>query len=137
MNIIILNLHILGAGFLLAVLTFAILLLVKKPFSSERVSSIRTVINMGAWAIIWMITTGAFLFSDRPQNFVSSILFWVKIGLFIVDLIVGLILVNRKLKVIERASGSQIISSKSLVIWTSFNIIVTLIIIALSIMIAK
>lgn len=137
MNTLILNLHILGAGFLLADLFFAILFLIKKPFSKERISNIRTVINTGAGAIIWMILTGAFLFSDRPQNFTTNILFWIKIGLFILDLIVGLVLVNRKLKAVEKNTSSEIISLGSIITWTIFNLIVTLIIISLSIMIAK
>lgn len=137
MNVLILNLHILGAGFLLAVLVFAIIFLIKKPFSKERLASIRTIINVGAGSIVWQILTGAFLFADRPQDFTTSILFWVKIGLFILDLIIGLALLNRKIKTIEKDSSSQIISLKSIAIWAIFNLVLTIVIIALSIMIAK
>jgi len=137
MNTLILNLHILGAGFLLAVLVFAILFLRQKPFSKERISNVRTIINAGAVAIIWMIITGAFLFSDRPQNFTTSILFWVKIGLFILDLIIGLVLVNRKLRAVEKEVSSQIVSLTSIAAWTISNLIITLVIIVLSITIAK
>ena len=137
MNILILNLHILGAGFLLAVLTFAIIFLTKKPYTQERISNIRTIINTGALAIIWMIITGAFLFSDRPQTFSTSVLFWIKIGLFILDLIVGLVLINRKLRAVEKSLPSRINSSKTLIVWSILNLILAIIIIALSILIAK
>lgn len=137
MNTIILILHILGAGFLLAVLVFAILFLIRKPFSKERLANIRTVINIGAWAFIWQIITGSLLFSERPQDFTANILFWVKIGLFLLDLILGLVLVNRKLRAVEKAEPSQIVSSASLIVWTTFNLVLTLVIIVISVMIAR
>lgn len=137
METIILTLHILGAGFLLAVLTFAILFLIKKPFTKERISNIRAVINVGAWAFIWQIISGALLFAQKPEDFKSSISFWIKIGLFILDLIVGLMLVNRKLKAIEKDQSSKVISVSSLITWTIFNLVVAVVIIVLSIFIAK
>lgn len=137
MNTLILNTHILGAGFLLAVLVIAIFLLLHKPFARENLGSIRTVINIGAGAIIWQILTGAFLFSDRPQDFTTNILFWVKIGLFILDLILGLVLVNRKLRAVEKNESLHKVSRTSLITWTVINLVLTLVIIALSIMIAK
>lgn len=137
LNIIVLNLHILAAGFLLAVLILGILFLRKKTLSKEKVDILRTTLNVGGGTIIWMILTGAFLFTDRSQTFVTSILFWIKIGLFIFDLVVGLVLVNRKLRTAEKAGSSSIIAPVQIIYWVGFNIILTIGIIVLSITIAK
>ena len=137
MNILIFNLHILGGGFLLAVLLFVILFLVKKPYSKERIGNLRTMINAGIWAIVWLMLSGAFLFSDRSQTFLTGILFWVKIGLFILDLIIGYVLVNRKMKEFEQSLPSQNFLAKPLLWWTIFNLVVALVIIVLSVTLPK
>lgn len=137
MNQIVLTIHILGAGFLLAVFTFAVIFLFRKPFTKERLANLRTIINVGAGAFIYQIITGSLLFSERPQDFKANVLFWVKIGLFVLDLIIGLILVNRKLKAMQKSEGGKILSPQTLAAWIVANLLLTIVIIVVSVMIVK
>lgn len=137
MNAILLNSHILGAGFSLAVAVFAAVFLIHKPFSKERFDIARTFIKATAVAIIWLIVTGAGLFTERPQNSASTILFWVKIGLSILDIILAFALVNRKLKNIGSEKTEKVVKPAPLLAWTIVNIIIIIAITALSLNISK
>lgn len=137
MNTILLNSHILGAGFSLAVIIFAAVFLIRKPRSGERLRVVRTLINAWAVTIIWLIITGAGLFAERPQNSASTILFWVKVGLLIVDIILAFVWINRKLKIIESAKPEKVVKPGSLLVWIIANIIIVFIVALLSINIGK
>jgi len=136
MNPIILNVHVLAAGFLLAVLVFGIISLLRRPYSKERIDNLRLIINTGAVAIIFEIVTGAVLFTQRPQNLSSTISFWVKVILLALDVIVGFVFVNRKLKAIVDNQPAQRVKTIALLVWTIVNILTALVIILGSIKIS-
>ena len=137
MNIILLNLHILGAGFSLAVAAFAAIFLIKKPIIKEKMGTIRTLVKATAVALIWLVVTGAGLFAERPQDSASTILFWVKVGLLVLDIILAFVLTNQKLRAIESNKIETAAESSPLLYWTIFNIIVIVAITLLSINIGK
>jgi hypothetical protein len=137
MNIILLNLHILGAGFSLALAVFAAVFLIHKPSVKERLDIARTLVKATAVALVWLIITGAGLFTERPQDHSSTILFWVKVGLLVLDIIYGFVLVNKKLKIIELKKPEKAVRLVSLIVWAIVNIIVIILVSALSINIGK
>jgi len=134
MNTIIFNSHILVAGILLACLVFAIIFLLQKPFSKERLGNIRAAINIGTVAIVIETLTGGFLFADRPQTGISTVLFWAKIALYVLDIILGSVWVNRKLQTTDDGSSSR---PTALIVWTVVNILLTIGVIIVSIAIPK
>ncbi|HUD20850.1 MAG TPA: hypothetical protein VMQ44_02170 [Candidatus Saccharimonadales bacterium] len=136
MDPIILNVHILAAGFLLADLVFGAISLLRRPYSKERIDNLRLIINTGAVAIIFEIVTGAVLFTQRPQNLASTISFWVKVILLVADVIVGFVFVNRKMKAIIEDEPAQKTKSIELLVWTIVNILTALVIIVGSIKIS-
>lgn len=136
MNPILFNTHILAAGFLLAVLVFGVIFLLRKPYSKERLDSIRITLNVGAWAVIFEVISGAGLFTQRPQNLASTISFWVKVILLVADVIVGFVFINRKMKAIIDNEPAQRVKSSELLVWTIVNILTALIIAVGSIEIA-
>lgn len=128
MNAILLNSHVLGAGFSLAVVVFAAIFLIHRPLSKERLDIIRTLIKVGAGGIVWLIITGAGLFTERPQDSSSTVLFWVKVGLLIVDVVLISVLLNRKVKSLETTESGKVVKLATLLAWTVFNIIVIIIV---------
>ena len=136
MNPILFNTHILAAGFLLAVLVFGIIFLLRKPYSKERLDSIRIALNVGAFAVIFEIISGAGLFTQRPQTLTTTISFWVKVVLLVVDVIVGFVFINHKMKAIVDNEPAQRVKSIELLVWTIVNILTALIITIGSIKIA-
>jgi len=137
MNAILLNLHILGSGFSLAVLVFSAVFLFQRSISNERLDNIRILAKAGAIALVWLVITGAGLFTERSQDSTSTILFWVKVGLLVTDIIFGFVLLNKKLKSLKSIEQSRVGRPNSIFAWVIFNIVVVVIISVLSLNISK
>lgn len=118
---IVLILHILGAGVLIGVVFFS-LVLVLKP--STDTSQLRLVRPFGLYAAIWQLATGVMLAFPEWSKFGHSKVFWVKMAFFVIDGIIAERLINRKLQLAE---NNQLSPDIKLWSWLSLLVVVTIV----------
>lgn len=98
MHLLFLILHIIGAGVIIGVVVFSILLNIKEGVSVERLKIFQMVRLTGTIAAGWLLATGLVLYFQEAEELKSNILFWAKMGLFVLDGIIAVLIIDRKVK---------------------------------------
>ena len=106
-HIIVLALHIIGAGLMLGVVFFAFIIALKKTLDPSKLSILKNIYIFGTVGAIWQTITGIILYFQEAGEFRESIIFWTKIGLFLLDGILALLVIDRKIKSIEKKSKGE------------------------------
>lgn len=104
---IILLLHILGAGVVIGVVFFSLVLAFKKPLDTNRLSALKLVRGYGTTGVGWMFITGVilvYLENQDGNHLLSSRVFWMKMALIIADGILVYAVINRKISQLESGS---------------------------------
>lgn len=129
MGIILLTLHVIGAGILIGIITIAIALSFTKEISTERAKIYQLFGKIGFIAGMLLLATGIGLYLQEPDEFNESTFFWIKIGLFIVDGIIATQIVDRKVKeAVDRKNGQLIVQNKvTRWFWANLVILVSII----------
>lgn len=136
MHTIVVALHIIGAGLMLGVVFFALVIVFPKVVDASRVSLLKTVLKFGTLGAIWQTITGLILYFGEADEFKNNPVFWIKMGLFVADGILALLIIDRKIKTAEAQNQSagrrsqDEINLSGLPLWslTSLVIILTIII---------
>ncbi len=137
MHLLFLILHILGAGVLIGVVVFSVLLNIQGALTSERLKIFQTIRNTGTYAAVVMVITGLVLYFQEPEEFKDNILFWVKIGLFVLDGIIAVLIIDRKVKnaIADQTGKSK--STSNMTIWVLVNLVIIFTIVALGVLIVE
>ncbi|MEK7142803.1 MAG: hypothetical protein AAB785_01205 [Patescibacteria group bacterium] len=98
MHTLFIILHIIGAGVIIGVVVFSVLLNIKEGASQERLQIFQLVRTTGTFAAGWLLITGLVLYFQEPEEFKGNILFWVKMGLFVLDGLIAILIIDRKIK---------------------------------------
>lgn len=135
LHTIFLILHVLGAGLLVGVVFFSLVLSIKKPLDIARLKIIKYVGNFGVYAAVWLLLTGAVLFWNEHQEFQAKRLFWIKMVLFVVDGIIAERLIRTKVESAIASNNPESVS-KSLPVWTYASALVIILIVSFGVLIA-
>ena len=122
MHLSFLILHLIGAGVIIGVVVFSVLLNIKDGVSQERLKIFRMVRLTGTVAAGWLLATGLVLYFQEADELKGNILFWIKMGLFILDGLIAVLLIDRKIK-------QQPIPN--LTVWAIINAVIILAIVVL------
>ena len=137
MHLLFLILHILGAGVLIGVVVFSVILNIQGTLTSERLKIFQIIRNTGTYAAVVMVITGLVLYFQEPEEFKDNILFWVKIGLFVLDGIIAVLIIDRKVKnaIADQTGKSK--STSNMTIWVLVNLVIIFTIVALGVLIVE
>lgn len=125
----VLILHILGAGVLVGVVFFSLVLVLKPSPDTTLLKLIRP---FGLYAAIWQLVTGVILAVPEWGKFGHSKIFWLKIGLFVVDGIIAERLINQKLRLAETGQ-----TTPNLKLWSWLSLLVIFTIVALGVILVE
>src|SRR3989338_7226040 len=97
MHALFLILHIVGAGVIIGVVVF-VLLNIKEGVSQERLKIFQMMRLTGTIAAGWLLATGLVLYFQEAEELKGNILFWIKMGLFVLDGIIAVLIIDCKVK---------------------------------------
>ncbi len=136
LHTIVLALHVIGAGLMFGVVFFAFLLVLEKNLDSVKLSVLKKIYVFGTAAAIWQLVTGIALYFQGDGEFVDSKIFWLKIGLFLLDGVIAVGIIDRKIKTIESGSKGNV-DFKNTYLWNLFSLLVVLTIITLGVFLTE
>ena len=137
MHLLFLILHVLGAGVLIGVVVFSVSLNIQKSVTPERIKMFLKIRNTGTYAAALMLVTGLVLYFQEPEEFNESVLFWVKIGLFVVDGIIAVLIIDRKAKNAIATNAGKPAPISNMTIWVLANLVIIFTIVTLGVMIVE
>jgi len=82
LHIIVLVLHVIGAGLMLGTVFFAFIIALKKVLDPSKLSLLKNIFVFGTIGAIWQTITGIILYFQEKDEFEDSKIFLVKIELF-------------------------------------------------------
>lgn len=133
---IVLTLHVIGAGLMLGVVFFAFLIVLEKNLDSVKLSVLKKIYIFGTVAAIWQLITGVILYFLDDGEFRDSKMFWLKIGLFLLDGIVAVGIVDRKIKTVESKSKGNVDFQKTY-LWNLFSLLIVISIITIGVFLTE
>lgn len=104
-HVILLFLHIVGAGILIGVVVFSLFLAFKKTWSQDRITILKYIGQFGIWASAWQLITGIALASSEWEEFSTSHIFWTKMGLYAIEGALASMLILRKAKQLKEGDA--------------------------------
>ncbi|MDP3993009.1 MAG: hypothetical protein Q8Q05_02250 [bacterium] len=124
----VLLLHLLGAGVLIGVAVFSVVLSISKPVDQSRLQSIALIRRFGTYSVGLLIITGVYLAWQHYGGWPTIPRFWIKMGLIVLDGILAQVIIKQK---INRAMNGDTASANGLPLWTSISALVILLIVTL------
>jgi uncharacterized membrane protein len=137
MHTFLLTLHVVGAGILAGGVVFSIILAIKGQIGIERLKIIQSIRNISIGAVALQVVTGFILYSLGADEFKRNLFFWIKMALFVLDGIIAVLIVDRKIKLISAASATSPIALGKIPLWLLVNLVIVLSIITLGVMITE
>lgn len=116
MELTVLILHILGAGVLLGLVVLSAVIVFLNGLSEAMLKILEKTRWLGPGFSLWMLLTGAALYSFEPEEFRQSKIFWTKIGLYVVEGLVAALVIDAKIKR-EKAAGVDVVSTAKKLRW--------------------
>lgn len=136
LHTIVMVLHVIGAGLMFGVVFFAFLIVLEKNLDQSRLAVLKKIYVYGTVAAIWQAVTGVILYFQEDGEFKDSKIFWVKIGLFLLDGIVAVGIIDRKIKMIESQSKGNV-DLKNTYLWNLFSLLIIISIITLGVFLTE
>ncbi len=135
MHNIILALHVVGAGLMLGVVFFALVIVFPKVIDASRAALLKTVLKFGTVGAVWQTITGLILYFGEADEFKNSRIFWLKMVLFVADGILALLIIDRKIKAAEaqNQSAQDKINLGKLPLWSLASLMIILTVIILGV----
>ena len=124
----VLLLHLLGAGVLIGVAVFSVLLSVAKPVDQARLQSLKLIRLSGTYAVGLLVITGVYLAWQHFGGWPTHVRFWVKMGLIVVDGFLAQFVIRQKVNQAISGDGS---STTALPLWTVVSALVIILIVTL------
>ena len=101
MHTIILALHVIGSGIMLGVVFTSFIIVFKKTLDQTSLAILKKIQLFGTVGAVWQTITGLILFFQEKGEFIESKIFWVKMGLFILDGVIALLIIGRQIRKAE------------------------------------
>src|SRR3989344_1481674 len=133
---IVLVLHVIGAGLMLGTVFFAFIIALKKVLDPSKLSLLKNIFVFGTIGAIWQTITGIILYFQEKDEFEDSKIFLVKIVLFILDGIVALLIIDRRIKAIEAKSKGEINLEKTY-LWNLLSLLIIVSVITLGVFLTE
>lgn len=113
-HLIILILHVLGAGVVIGVVLLALASIIKPPLTREAIERMHFVSRFGMIASVWQFLTGIVLSWQDWDEFRSSKLFWTKITLYLIEGAVASLLIEKQAKTaaVQLQNGQPVTGAK-------------------------
>ena len=90
-------LHVFGAAIIFGGIFLAFLVFVKKSFSTETINLFKLTNAVVTTAVVSQSITGILLVIPEYKEFLNNWLFWTKMAIFILDGILGVLIIDRKI----------------------------------------
>lgn len=84
-HLILLILHVLGAGVVIGIVVLALVAVIKPPVTAQAMDRLHFVSRFGMGASIWQFLTGLIMSIQDWDEFRGNRLFWTKIILYVVE----------------------------------------------------
>lgn len=115
---------------------FAFLIVLEKKLDSVKLSVLKKIYVFGTAAAIWQAVTGVILYLQEDGEFKDRKIFWLKVGLFLLDGIVAVGVIDRKIKMIEPKSRGNVNLNKTY-LWNLFSLLIVISIITLGVFLTE
>ena len=132
LHIFILTLHVLGAGLVLGVSFFCVMLMYRKEWSTEQLARFVYIGKFGKWFSGLQFLTGIILVINEWDEFKESKIFWIKMGLYLFEGIFAGFLIEKKAKSLQTGA-----SQKSYTIGLASQFLLILIIMSLGVFLVE
>ena len=136
-QVLFLVLHVIGSGLLVGVVVFSIILNIQNVVTQERLKIFQLIRDTGTYAAILQLVTGLVLYFQEPGEYNESTYFWIKIGLFVLDGIIAVIIIDRKTKNALATKTGETAPTSRMTIWLLANLVIIISIIALGVYIVE
>lgn len=114
-HLIVLILHMLGAGLVVGIVLLALFAVIKPPVGEKSMDRLAFIARFGMWGSIWQFLTGLILASQEWGEFRTNRLFWTKIILYLIEgTIASLLLEKQSKQAALRVAGGQTIDGSAL-----------------------
>ncbi len=124
----VLFLHLIGAGILIGVAVFSVVLSVSKPLDQSRLQTVTLIRRYGTYSVGLLIVTGVYLAWKHYGGWPTVPRFWIKMGLIVLDGILAQVIIKHK---INQAMNGDTASANGLPLWTSISALIILLIVTL------
>lgn len=125
----ILLLHIIGAGILIGVAVFSLVLSVSKSLTKERLQTIALIRQFGTYSVVLLFLSGVYLAWRHFGGWPTTLRFWTKMALIVVDGILAQVVIKQK---INRAiNEDEETFRNNLPIWTAISALIIFMIVTL------
>lgn len=129
---IVLVLHITGAGLMIGVIFCAFIIALKKTIDASKLSVLKYIFAFGTVGAIWQTVTGVILYLQEDGEFRDSKIFWAKIGLFVLDGIIALLIIDRRIKNTKAETKGSINLGKTY-LWILLSLLIIISIVTLGV----
>ncbi len=102
-EIILLILHVFGAGLIIGISILALASVIKPPLTAKNLDRLGFIGRFGMWASTWQFITGALLYAREPSEFNHNVWFWIKIGLYVLEGTLSSMVIGRQVKRVSAA----------------------------------
>lgn len=137
MHTIILALHVIGSGLMLGVVFLSFMIVIKKVIDPTKLSLLKNLYVFGTVGAIWQVITGLILYFQEPDEFKTSNIFWIKMGLFVLDGIIALAIIDRKIKSAASAKTKGDVDLMKTYIWNLVSLLIISSIITLGVFLVE
>lgn len=107
-HLILLILHVLGAGVVIGVAVLAFAAVIRPPINQTTLDRMAFVGKFGMWGSIWQLLTGVGLMAQEWDELRGNTLLWTKIVLWAVEGFLASTVVSRQVKRIEGALAQNL-----------------------------
>lgn len=137
MHTILIALHVIGSGIMLGVVFTSLIIVFKKTLSPESVGILKRIQLFGTVGAIWQTITGLILFFQEKEEFIGSSIFWVKMGLFILDGVLAVLIIGSKIRKAEAQAKGQTLDVSNVPLWAMTSVVIISTIIILGVFLAE
>ncbi len=138
MHILLLILHVLGAGVLIGVVVFAFAAVVRPPLNQQALDRLGYVFAFGMWASAAQLVTGVLLITQELDELGHSPLIWTKVGLWVIEgVLAGAIIKKQAMRAGKALAQGQQLQPGSLRTTVSLQLLLILAIVILGVIVAS
>ncbi len=134
----ILILHVFGSSIVLGVVFFSVAAMIKPPATLAQLDRLGFVGRFGMWASGWQFVTGVIMYLLEPTELNHNPLFWIKIGLYVVEGTLASVLLTKQVRRIRASlTQQQTPPARGLMMTLVIHAMLILAIVALGVMIVE
>lgn len=137
MHTIILALHVIGSGLMFGVVFFSFMIVMKKVIDPSKLALLKNIYVFGTVGAIWQVITGLILYFQEPDEFKTSNIFWIKMGLFVLDGIIALAIIDRRIKSATSPQTKDDVNFMNTYLWSLLSLLIILSVVTLGVFLVE